>query len=75
MAFYGLLTILHRHAANGPQNGDGRYGIPTLIGIGTDGQVGAEGVPNGFDPPNVAGILTVDDGVTVTINFTAQAAK
>ena len=29
----------------------------------------------GFDPPNVAGILTVDDGVTVTINFTAQAAK
>ena len=26
----------------------------------------------GFDPPNIAGILTVDDGVTVTVNFTAK---
>jgi polyisoprenoid-binding protein YceI len=29
----------------------------------------------GFDPPNVAGMLTVDDGVTVTINFTAKEAQ
>ncbi|MEO7911349.1 MAG: YceI family protein, partial [Roseiflexaceae bacterium] len=29
----------------------------------------------GFDPPDVAGILTVADGVTVTINFTAKEAK
>jgi polyisoprenoid-binding protein YceI len=29
----------------------------------------------GFDPPNVAGMLTVTDGVIVTINFTAKAAK
>jgi polyisoprenoid-binding protein YceI len=29
----------------------------------------------GFDPPNVAGMLTVADGVTVTINFTAKEAK
>jgi polyisoprenoid-binding protein YceI len=29
----------------------------------------------GFDPPNVAGMLTVEDGVTVTINFTAKEAK
>jgi polyisoprenoid-binding protein YceI len=29
----------------------------------------------GFDPPNVAGMLTVDDGVTVTINFTAKEAN
>jgi polyisoprenoid-binding protein YceI len=28
----------------------------------------------GFDPPNVAGILTVQDGVTITVNFTAEAA-
>ncbi len=26
----------------------------------------------GFDPPNIAGILTVEDGVTVTVNFTAK---
>jgi polyisoprenoid-binding protein YceI len=26
----------------------------------------------GFDPPNVAGLLTVQDGVTVTVNFTAK---
>ena len=29
----------------------------------------------GFDPPDVAGMLTVGDGVTVTINFTAKEAK
>ncbi len=29
----------------------------------------------GFDPPNVAGMLTVEDGVTVMINFTAKEAK
>jgi polyisoprenoid-binding protein YceI len=29
----------------------------------------------GFDPPDVAGMLTVEDGVTVTINFTAKEAK
>ena len=29
----------------------------------------------GFDPPSVAGMLTVDDGVTVTINFTAKEAR
>jgi polyisoprenoid-binding protein YceI len=28
----------------------------------------------GFDAPNVAGILTVEDGVTVTVNFTAAEA-
>jgi polyisoprenoid-binding protein YceI len=28
----------------------------------------------GFDPPSVAGILTVKDGVTVTVNFTATEA-
>jgi polyisoprenoid-binding protein YceI len=28
----------------------------------------------GFDPPSVAGILTVQDGVTITVNFTAKAA-
>ena len=28
----------------------------------------------GFDPPSVAGILTVQDGVTVTVNFSAKAA-
>jgi len=28
----------------------------------------------GFDPPNVAGLLTVQDGVTVTVNFTAIEA-
>ena len=28
----------------------------------------------GFDPPSVAGILTVQDGVTVTVNFTAVKA-
>jgi polyisoprenoid-binding protein YceI len=26
----------------------------------------------GFDPPNVAGLLTVQDGVMVTVNFTAK---
>jgi polyisoprenoid-binding protein YceI len=29
----------------------------------------------GFDPPSVAGMLTVEDGVTITINFTAKEAK
>jgi polyisoprenoid-binding protein YceI len=29
----------------------------------------------GFDPPSIAGMLTVDDGVTVTINFTAKETK
>jgi polyisoprenoid-binding protein YceI len=29
----------------------------------------------GFDPPSVAGMLTVDDGVTLTINFTAKEAN
>jgi polyisoprenoid-binding protein YceI len=29
----------------------------------------------GFDPPDIAGMLTVEDGVTVTINFTAKEAK
>jgi polyisoprenoid-binding protein YceI len=29
----------------------------------------------GFDPPSIAGMLTVDDGVTLTINFTAKEAK
>ena len=29
----------------------------------------------GFDPPNIAGMLSVTDGVTVTVNFTAKAAK
>jgi polyisoprenoid-binding protein YceI len=28
----------------------------------------------GFDPPSVAGILTVQDGVSITVNFTAKAA-
>lgn len=26
----------------------------------------------GFDPPNIAGMLTVQDGVTITVNFTAK---
>jgi polyisoprenoid-binding protein YceI len=26
----------------------------------------------GFDPPSVAGVLTVQDGVTITVNFTAK---
>lgn len=29
----------------------------------------------GFDPPNVAGILTVKDGVTVNVTFTAKEAQ
>ena len=29
----------------------------------------------GFDPPDIAGMLTVTDGVTVTINFTAKEAQ
>jgi polyisoprenoid-binding protein YceI len=29
----------------------------------------------GFDPPSVAGMLTVKDGVTVKVNFTAKEAK
>jgi polyisoprenoid-binding protein YceI len=29
----------------------------------------------GFDPPSIVGMLTVNDGVTVTINFTAKEAK
>jgi len=29
----------------------------------------------GFDPPSIAGMLTVDDGVTVVVNFTAKEAK
>jgi polyisoprenoid-binding protein YceI len=29
----------------------------------------------GFDPPSIAGMLTVNDGVTLTINFTAKEAK
>jgi polyisoprenoid-binding protein YceI len=28
----------------------------------------------GFDPPTVAGVLTVQDGVTITVNFTAKEA-
>jgi polyisoprenoid-binding protein YceI len=28
----------------------------------------------GFDPPNVAGMLTVKDGVLITVNFTAKEA-
>jgi polyisoprenoid-binding protein YceI len=28
----------------------------------------------GFDPPAVAGVLTVEDGVTITVNFTAKEA-
>jgi hypothetical protein len=26
----------------------------------------------GFEPPSIAGLLTVQDGVTVTVNFTAK---
>ena len=29
----------------------------------------------GIDPPSIAGMLTVKDGVTITINFTAKEAK
>lgn len=29
----------------------------------------------GFDPPSIAGMLTVTDGVTVTVNFTAKAVQ
>lgn len=29
----------------------------------------------GFDPPDIAGMLTVEDGVTVTVNFTAKEAQ
>ncbi|HEU5098428.1 MAG TPA: YceI family protein [Roseiflexaceae bacterium] len=29
----------------------------------------------GFDPPSIAGMLTVEDGVTITINFTAKEVK
>jgi polyisoprenoid-binding protein YceI len=29
----------------------------------------------GFDPPNVAGMLTVKDGVTIRVNFTAKEAQ
>jgi polyisoprenoid-binding protein YceI len=29
----------------------------------------------GFDPPSIAGMLTVKDGVTIKINFTAKEAK
>ncbi|MBV9230418.1 MAG: YceI family protein [Chloroflexi bacterium] len=29
----------------------------------------------GFDPPNIFGMLTVTDGVTVTLNFTAKAGS
>ncbi|MFL5800548.1 MAG: YceI family protein [Roseiflexaceae bacterium] len=28
----------------------------------------------GFDPPSVAGMLTVQDGVTIKVNFTAKEA-
>jgi hypothetical protein len=28
----------------------------------------------GFDPPSIAGMLTVQDGVTITVNFTAKEA-
>lgn len=28
----------------------------------------------GFDPPNIARVLTVEDGVTITLNFTAKEA-
>jgi polyisoprenoid-binding protein YceI len=28
----------------------------------------------GFDPPSIAGMLTVEDGVTITVNFTAKEA-
>jgi hypothetical protein len=29
----------------------------------------------GFEPPDIAGILRVTDGVTVTVNFTAQEVQ
>ena len=29
----------------------------------------------GFDPPSIAGMLTVQDGVTVTVNFTAKESS
>jgi polyisoprenoid-binding protein YceI len=29
----------------------------------------------GFDPPNIAGMLTVKDGVTIRVNFTAKEAQ
>jgi polyisoprenoid-binding protein YceI len=29
----------------------------------------------GIDPPSIAGMLTVKDGVTITINFTAKEAR
>jgi len=29
----------------------------------------------GFDPPSVAGLLTVEDGVTINVNFTAKEAN
>ena len=29
----------------------------------------------GFDPPSIAGMLTVKDGVTIRVNFTAKEAK
>ena len=29
----------------------------------------------GFDPPDIAGMLKVTDGVSVTVKFVAQAAK
>lgn len=29
----------------------------------------------GFDPPSIAGMLTVQDGVTITVNFTAKESK
>src|SRR5262245_43914256 len=29
----------------------------------------------GFDPPSVAGMLTVKDGVTIRVNFTAKEAQ
>lgn len=27
----------------------------------------------GFDPPNIANLVSVEDGVNLTVNFTAQA--
>ena len=29
----------------------------------------------GFDPPSIGGMLTVQDGVTVTVNFTAKESS
>lgn len=47
----------------------GKLDGPTITGKATDVVMMKD---FGIDPPNIAGLLTVTDGVTLTFNFTAQ---